>query len=610
VWQIHTTDPPTRRGPFYTWGIARLKPGVSTQQADVNLRTVAASLSARYPSTDDWRFAVVPMQEALVGDVRRLLFVLLGAVGFLLLIATANVANLLLARAASREREIAVRGALGAGRSRIVAQLVTESLVLAAVAGVAGLGVAAWGTRALLAVAPEGIPRLDEVGMSVPVFAFALGVAMLCGVAFGLAPALRASRSPLVEMLKEGRSRTATAPHRRLQRVLVVAEIALAMVLSVGAGLMIRSLTALGAVNRGFEPDHLLTFEIALPGAQYQGPRKVAAFYDGLVDRLEALPGVRSAAVTISLPPHLLRATDNFMVEGQVLPPGQSAPLGPLVLVGDAYFRTLEVPLVRGRFFDRRDTLDSMPAVIINETLARHYFAGVDPIGRRLKDGGPERPVGANNPWMTVVGVVGDLKYSGLDTVPDPTFYLPFRQTAWSRQHVVVRAAGDPLALGPAARSAVAGIDKDIPVFNMTTMDELITASVAAPKFRTVLVTTFAIVGLLLAAIGIYGVMAYAVSERTHELGIRIALGADRRDVVRLVIGEALLQAAAGVAAGLAGAFATTRLIQSLLFGVTTTDTGTFAAISALLVVTALVASYFPARRAMRVDPMIALRYE
>jgi putative ABC transport system permease protein len=336
----------------------------------------------------------------------------------------------------------------------------------------------------------------------------------------------------------------------------------------------------------------------------------VRAFFDALVQRLEAVPGVRSVGLTVSLPPNLLQVTDNFMVEGQVLPPNQSAPVGPVVMVSDAFFGTLGVPLVRGRVFDARDEADAPPAVIVNETLAAKYFAGVDPIGRQLKIGGPERPIGPKNPWMTVVGVVGDVKYSGLGTAAEPAYYMPYRQNPWSNQFVVVRTTSDPAALASTVRGVVASLDKDIPVARLRTMDQLMDASVAPPKFRTVLVTIFALVGVLLAAIGIYGVMAYAVAERTHELGVRIALGADRADVVRLVLGEAAVLAALGVAAGLAGAFVTTRLIRSLLFGVTTTDAATFAAISALLVVTALAASYVPTRRATRVDPMIALRYE
>ena len=610
VWQILTMKTPSRRGPFYTTGVARLKQGVSIGTLRANLETVAAGLKRQYPGPEDWTIEAVPLQDALVGDVRRILYVLLGAVGFLLLIATANVANLLLARAATREREIAVRGALGAGRRRIVAQLVTESVVLAIVAGFIGLLLASWGTQGLLAMAPKGIPRLDEVRVNLPVFVFALSVASICGVIFGVVPALRASRTPLVETLKEGGRSGSGASYRRVQRTLVVSEIALALMLSVGAGLMIRSFAQLQRVNPGFDPGHLLTFELALPITGYREDAKIRAFYDELVQRLETVPGVRSVGLTISLPPNLLQVTDNFMVEGQVLPPNQSAPVGPVVMVSDALFSTLGVPLLRGRVFDVRDEIGNPPSVIISESLAKKYFSGVDPIGRRLKIGGPERPIGPKNPWLEVVGVVGDIKYSGLDAAPEPTYYMPYRQNPWNDQFVVVRAASDPAALASAAREAVAALDKDVPVARLRTMDELMTASVAPPKFRTVLVTIFALVGLLLAAIGIYGVMAFAVAERTHELGVRIALGADRSAVLRLVLGETIALAAIGIGLGLAGALAATRLIQSLLFGVTATDGLTFMAISALLVVTALVASYVPARRALRVDPMVALRYE
>jgi putative ABC transport system permease protein len=610
LWQILTMTPPTRRGPFYTRGIARLKPGVRIEELRANLGVVTAGLKRQYPGPEGWTLDAVSLHESLVVNVKQVLWVLLGAVGFLLLIATVNVANLLLARATAREREIALRGALGAAGGRIVRQLVTESVVLAIVAGALGLAVASWGTRALLALAPEGIPRLSEVRMNVPVFLFALAAAAICGVVFGLVPALRAARTPLVETLKEGGRSGMGAGHRHAQRVLVVAEIALALVLSVGAGLMIRSLAELQRVSPGFDPGHLLTFEVSIPRAHYPDEPKVRAFYDQLVERLEALPGVRSTALTISLPPNILQVTDNFMVDGQVLPPNQSVPVGPVLMVTDSYFKTLGVPLVRGRVFDQRDEEGAAPVVIVNEALANKYYAGVDPIGRRFKIGGPERPIGPNNPWMTVVGVVGDVKYSGLDAAPEPTYYMPYRQNPWRSQFVVVRGSGDPHVLANSVRSVVASLDTDVPVARVKTMDELMYASVAPPRFRTVLVTIFAVVGLLLAAIGIYGVMAYAVADRTHELGVRIALGADRAAVLRLVLGETIAIAAVGIATGLVGAVAVTRLIQSLLFGVTSTDALTFGGISALVAVTALVASYVPARRAMRVDPMIALRYE
>jgi putative ABC transport system permease protein len=509
-----------------------------------------------------------------------------------------------------REREIAVRTALGAGRGRIVGQLLTESLVLALLAGAVGLVLASWGTRGLLALAPEGIPRLDEVGMNGTVFAFALVAAAVCGCFFGLVPAMRSTGAPLIAPLKDsGRSGTGRR-QRRVERALVVAEVALALVLSAGAGLLIRSFGALQRVSPGFDAGRLLTFELQLPRTQYPGAPSIRAFFDDLLQRLEALPGVRSAALTISLPPNILRVTDNFMVEGQVLPPNQGAPVGPVVMVSEKYFSTLGVPLVRGRVFDERDNATAPPVVIVNEALAAKYFSGVDPIGRRFKIGGPERPIGPDNPWQTVVGVVGNVSYSGLDAPPEPTYYMPFQQNAWRGQFVVVRAAADAGQLVAGIRSIVASIDRDIPVARLHTMDDLIATSVAPPRFRTTLVTAFAASGLLLAAIGIYGVMASAVADRTHELGVRIALGADRSSVLRLVLGEAAALTAIGVAVGIAGTLPAARLMRSLLFGVSATDVLTLAGTSALLTATAFVASYVPARRAMRIDPVVVLRNE
>jgi predicted permease len=610
VWQILTMAPPARRGPFYTGGVARMKPGVSLDQLRANLASVTASLKARYPGPGDWTLDAVPLQDALVGKVKPVLYVLLGAVAFLLLIATANVANLLLGRASAREREIALRGALGAARGRIVRQLVTESIVLAMIGGAAGLALAAFGTKALIALAPEGVPRLDEVRLNMPVFLFALGVSVVCGIVFGLAPAVGAARAPLVETLKEGSRAGTGTQHRRAQRAVVIAEIALALVLSVGAGLMIRTVAALQHVSPGFNADRLLTFELSLPQSQYPEPANVRTFYDTLLQKLTALAGVRSAGLTISLPPDILQVTDNFTVEGQVVPPNQSAPVGPLVMVSDSLFRAFGVPLIRGRFFDERDEADAPPVAIISETLAKKYFAGLDPIGRHLKEGGPDRPVGPTNPWMTVVGVVGDVKYSGLDSAPEPAFYMPYRQNPWRGQFVVVRTASDPRMLLNEIRAAVASLDKGVPIARVKTMDDLMGASMAPSRFRATLVGIFAVVGLVLAAVGIYGVMAYAVAGRTHELGVRIALGADQATLLRLVLGEAAALVAAGIALGLSGAFAVTRMMQTLLFGVTPTDAATFAGISALLAATALAASYVPTRRALRVDPMIALRGE
>jgi putative ABC transport system permease protein len=606
-WRILTMQPPARRGPFYTLGLARLKPGTTLERARTNLAVIADGVKRRYPGPNLWTYSLVPLREQMVGDVRRMLYLLFAAVGFLLLIATANVANLLLVRARSRTREIAVRAAIGAGRGRIVAQLVTESVVLGVLSGLAGLLISSWGTRALLAIAPEGIPRLDEVRLKGTVFAFAVGVASLCGILFGLAPALRAAGLPLVESLKEGGSSGAGMSQRRTQRALVVGEIALALILSVGAGLLIRSMAALTSVNPGFAPTELVTFRLKLPERRYDTPGKITALYDALRTRLESEPAIRSVGSSTSLPPDLNTMTDSFVAEGQQIPPNQSPPVAPLVVVDENYFKTLGVPLVAGRFFDERDAPGRPLVAIVNQTLASRYFPGGNAVGKRLKQGGAERP---NNPWMEIVGVVGDVKYSGLNAPPEPAFYLADRQQPFISRFVLVRTSADPRSAIGSIRAAVSALDRDVPVARVYTIGQLMNESVAAPRFRTTLVSVFAILGLVLAAIGIYGVMAYTVSERARELCVRVALGATTRDVMRMVLGEAFALAAAGVALGVAGAAAATRLMAALLFGVTPTDPATFVSIAGILMAIALAGSYVPARRATAVDPMATLRSE
>ena len=606
-WRILTIQPPARRGPFYTFGIARLKPDTTLERARANLAVIADGIKQRNPGPNLWTYSLVPLQEAVVGDVQRTLYLLFAAVGFLLLIATANVANLLLARAGSRTRELAVRAAIGAGRARIISQLITESVVLGVLSGLAGLAIASWGTRALLAIAPPGIPRLAEVGLNATVFAFAVGVAFLCGIVFGLAPAVRVAGLPLVEGLKEGGRSGASVSQRRIQRALVVCEIALALILCVGAGLMIRSMAALTDVNPGFSPTHVVTFRLNLPERKYDTPQKITAMYDALRARQEADPALRSVGSSTSLPPDLDQMTDSFVVEGQQIPPNQSAPVASLIFVDEDYFKTLGVPLMAGRFFDEHDVPGGPLVVIVNETLAKRYFPGSNAVGKQLKEGGAERP---KNPWMRIVGVVGDVKYAGLNAPPEPAYYLADRQQPLTRRFVMVRTATDPRSALTSIRAAVSALDRDVPVSRVYTMDQLMNESVAAPRFRTMLVTLFAILGLVLAAVGIYGVMAYMVSERTRELSVRVALGATRRNVMQMVLTEAFALATAGVVLGVIGAAATTRVMTTLLFGVTPTDPSTFASIAGILMATALAGSYVPARRATRVDPMATLRSE
>jgi putative ABC transport system permease protein len=607
VWRILPMRPPLRRGPFYTQGIARLQPGASLSRGRENLSVIADGIKRRHPGPNDWTYSLVPLQERMVGDVRRILHLLFAAVGFLLLIATANVANLLLARAGSRAREMAVRAAIGAGRGRIVRQLMTESLLLGVMAGLVGLLFAAWGTQALLAMAPDAIPRLGEVRLNRAVFAFAVGVSALCSFLFGCAPALRASRASLVDALKEGGRAGISAHQRRTQRALVVAEIALALILSVSAGLMIRSFAALSRVDPGFQPAQLVTFQLSLPKIRYDTPEKIAALYDALQARLEREPAIRSVGYSASLPPDVLSMTDNFVAEGTIVPRNQTAPVGPLLFVDEHYFRTLGIRLVAGRFFDERDGPGKPLVVIINETLAARYFPRGDAVGRRLKQGGAERP---NNPWMPIVGVVADVKYSGLSAPPEPAFYVSYRQQPLARRFVAVRTAGDTAAAVRAIRSSVSAVDRNLPVARLHTVDDLMTAAVAAPRFRTTLVTIFAVAGVLLAALGIYGVMAFLVSERASELAVRVALGATRGDVMTLVLREALVLAAIGVMLGVLGALGATRFMASLLFGIAPTDVWTYAATAAVLVGMALAGSYVPARRAARTDPIDALRSE
>jgi putative ABC transport system permease protein len=603
LWRNLTIGVPPRRGPFYLTGTARLNTDIAAGRA--NLDSVSREILRQYGGAKDWSFQVLPMTDALVGDARTPLYILLAAVGVLLLIALTNVANLLLARSTARQREMAVRAALGAGRARLVRQLLTEAALLSLAGGALGFLLAIWLTQALLTLGETNIPRLADIRLDWRVFAFAALVSIAAGLLFGAAPALHASGGDLSQPLRDGQRAGTSRRHRHAQRTLVIAEVALALMLSIGAGLLVRSLMRLEHVDAGFNPQRLLTFALDLPDARYPDPASTRRFYERLLDGLQALPGIESAALAVSLPPDQLTVTDNFTAEGHTYLPGESAPVGAMIVSSDSFFRTLGIPLLSGRLFDQREQPASEPVVIVSRTLAERYYPGGSAVGRRFRTGGPERP---NNKWMRIIGVVGDVKYDGLAGAPEPAYYLPFRQQSWSSQFVVIRTAGDPGAAAGSVREAVWSIDRDLPLARLRTMDELIARASADSRFRTFVLVSFGLLGLLLALVGVYGVMAYTVSQRLHELGIRAALGARRTDLLALVLKDAGVIGTIGVGIGLTGAFFATRLTETLLFGVSPKDPVTFAIVAALLLLAAFVASWLPARRAARVEPITAMR--
>jgi putative ABC transport system permease protein len=612
LWTNLVMDPPTFRGPYYLTGQARLKPGVTIEQGRAELGIIAHRIEQQNPLTNsNMSFRVTPLEEAIVGDVRPSLLVLLGAVAFVLLIASANVANLLLARAATREKEVSIRAALGASPARLTRQLLTESVLLAAIGGLLGLLLARWGVKLLLELGPGNLPRFEEIAIDGRVLGFTCLISLASGILFGLVPAVQSGRSDLNKSLKEGGRNAADGQGRsRARSILVVAEIALSVVLLAGAGLMLKSFLRLQAVNPGVNPDNALTMQISLPQQQYHDDGQLISFYQHLLEKVQTLPGVESAGVGMSLPPNLLEVTDYFTVEGQGAVSERMLGLADLVFASPDYFRALGVPLIKGRYFVAADRADTAKVAIVNQTLARHYWPNENPIGKRLKTGGMERP---KNPWMEVVGVVGDIKYSGLDAAPEMVLYEPYQQAAWSSMYLVVRTSSkldDPASLTSAVQNAVWSLDKDLPVAHIRTVKQLLSESVEQPRFRTVLLEIFALTALSLATVGIYGVLAYSVSQRRHEIGIRMALGAKRSDVVRQVVGQGMVLTSIGVGIGVTGAFALTRFLSRLLYGVRPTDPAIFVFVPLLMSCAALLACYVPARRATRVDPMVALRYE
>ena len=588
--------------------IGRLGSGATIETARADMDAIARGLEQQYPKTNTGcRVAMKPLEDEVVGALRPALLVLAVAVGFVLLITCANVANLLLARASAREKEIAIRTALGASKARLLRQVLTESTLLSVLGGGLGLLLAGWLTDVLLSLVPSTLPRLDEVRLDGAVLGFSLALSLLTGLVFGIAPALQASRTELLEPLKEtSRGSTAGIRQHRFRNILVAGEIALALVLLAGAGLMARSFLRLNRVDPGFRPEHVLSAQLVLPRVKYPESAAILAFADRLLPAVAAIPGVTSVGLVNPLPLSQEGWQTDFWVEGAPVPTRGEVPNSDYHVVGGDYFKAMGIALVHGRLFDDSDRADSAPVALVNETLARRFWPHRDAVGQRMRTGSPDDP----GPWLTVVGVVGDVKQYGLDQEQKTQFYRPQRQLPLRPMSIVVRSSLDPTSLAASLRQAVLAADSDQPIYNVRTMTGLLSDTSAPRRLSLLLLGAFAATALLLAAVGIYGVLAYSVTQRTHEIGIRMALGARRGDVLLMVFRQGLRLVLAGAALGVVAAFGLTRLMSSLLFGVSPTDPGTLGAVCLLLVGVALLACVVPARRASGVDPMIALRCE
>ena len=612
IWTNLRLIPPTRRGPFPYRGLGRLKPGVTLGQAQADTNAVAQRIERENPVTyHHMTMPVVPLRDAIIGNIRPALLAFLGAVLVLLAIAAVNVAGLLLARATVREREIALRVSLGAGSGRLIRQLLTESLLLALLSGAAGCLLAYAGIHALRAWNPGNLPRIEDIRLDSGALVFALLVSVATGVLFGLAPAFQSGRATPASSLREGgRGGTVGASRRRLQAVLVMGELALALMLVTSAGLLVRSFLLLGQVNSGAQapPENVLSMKISPASSKYRDSEQIIPFYRRLMERVRSTPGVTYAAISDSLPPDRQYDYDTFVIQGQPLAAGEINPAVTCPIVSPDYFRALGIPLIKGRFFTNQDSGDAPPTVIISDSMARHYFSGENPVGRRLKASGPDLH---DTPFMEIVGVVGDVRYAGLDDNNADAYYQPYAQTLYyQRTNLVVRSNGPAAGLATTLRREVRELDADTVISDVITLQDALGASVIGPRFRTLLVGGFALCALVLAAIGIYGVMAYSVAQRTQEIGIRMALGARRSNLIGDVVAQGLRLALAGTAVGVAGALLVTRLLASLLFAVKPTDALTFAAGPVILIAVALLASFLPACRAAMVDPVIALRHE
>jgi putative ABC transport system permease protein len=606
------------------YGVARLKPGVTIEQADAEMNTIAANLEKQYPDTNPGnRVRLRPLMEIFVVDVRRALWVIFGAVGFVLLIACANIANLLLARATARKKEMAIRTAVGASRWRIARQLLTESVLLSLIGGAIGLMLARWGVDLILYVSPDAIPRSREIGLNWTVVAFTVGVSFLTGILFGLIPAIQAGGVDVHETLKEtGRG---TTGRQWLRGSLVVIEVATTLMLLIGAGLLIRSFYLLQKVNPGFSHEHLTSFSVSLPQKKYASDEAQLSFYHSLLDNIRVLPGVESTAAASGLPLGNNGWQTSFVVDGQPPPERDHTPLMEACLVTPDYFRAMNIPVLRGRVFTDRDDrshlagkdlsklnenqreMAAVTSIVIDEEFAKRHWPNQDPIGKRIKIGGAD----SHNPTLEVIGVVGRVKMESLNQNSDRVQgYFAFNQVPQGGMTVLIKGASDPNQLISSVRNVIKSIDPDQPIYNPRTMDEIRAESVAGERLNLTLFSLFAGIALVLAIVGIYGVMSYSVTQRTHEIGIRMAIGARPRDVFKMILGHGMKLALIGVGIGLVGAFLLTRLMATMLFGVEPTDATTFGGLSLILITVALLACYLPGRRATKVEPTISLRYE
>lgn len=602
-------DPTQVRGFGMLAVVGLLKPGVSLQQTASEMETITARLRQQFPNTNNRRFnRVVSLHEHLVGETSSMLLLLFGAVGFVLLIACANVANLLLAGAASRQKEMAIRTALGASRWRVMRQLLTESTVLALAGGVGGLLLALWGVALMTRLLPQDFPRLAEINMDWRVLGFTLGASLVTGILFGMAPVFQIAKNDVQGSLKEsGRGASGSKRHIRLRSLLIVGEVALSVVLLAGAGLLFRSFMQLQSVNAGFTPQQLLTVRLTPSGPHYKQDADYMAFYSRVMEQIKALPGVQAVGAINTLP--LAKGpTAGFRIEGAPLLTPDKWPSSNYRSVSSDYFQAMNIPLVHGRGFTDRDNQSAPLVMIVNQALARRDFPSVDPIGKRINLGGNDpkgQPI-----WWEIVGVAGDVRNLELREEGSPDFYLPALQDTWTGMSIVVRTTVEPDSLTPEVRGIVAAVDKSAPVSEVKTMDHIVSEAITQPRFNLFLLGLFGGIALLLSAAGIYGVTAYSVTQRTHEFGIRMALGAQVGDVLTMILGQGMRLIGLGIVIGLLAAFALTRLLKGLLFGVGANDPVTFVAITLVLLVVALLACYVPARRATKVDPLVALRYE